>query len=344
MKKLFIHNALFRLLSPLFSGTLVYLLILLINNNIGQLQEAFLGQELYVCIGLAYLIQEYARLSLLIFEKIKKPTSLLFRFVLQLLTSVGVCIALVSLAMYLYFYFILGYSPNNRELLIFNSIFAVITLIYVVLYTSHQFLYKVNTERLARELAAKEGIEADFREFKRGINPELLFESLEALLVLMKKQPEKAEQLSDEFSTVYRYLLSKRMRELVPLETELNALKSLADLLNYLPYRKMKLIVGEKLETWVVPGSLLFLAERIIRSTIPSKEEEIQLNILENNEQILIKYEPEETLRGSLGIENLEDIALNYSFYSNHPIRLFEEPPYKIIELPKLSLNESSHH
>jgi len=43
MRKLFIHHPLFRLLSPLFSGILVYLLLLLINNNIGQLQEAFLS-------------------------------------------------------------------------------------------------------------------------------------------------------------------------------------------------------------------------------------------------------------------------------------------------------------
>ena len=67
MNKLFIHNPLFRIISPLCSGILIYLLILLINNNVSQLKETFLGQELYVCIGLTYLIQEYSRLSLFFF-------------------------------------------------------------------------------------------------------------------------------------------------------------------------------------------------------------------------------------------------------------------------------------
>jgi len=58
MKKLFIHHPLFRLLSPLFSGLVVYILLLLINNDIDQLYEEFLTQELYVCIALTFLIQE----------------------------------------------------------------------------------------------------------------------------------------------------------------------------------------------------------------------------------------------------------------------------------------------
>ena len=69
MKKLFVHHPLFRLLSPLFSGFIVYLLILLINNNVEQLQEQFLGEELYVCIGLSFIIQELARLLLVLFKK-----------------------------------------------------------------------------------------------------------------------------------------------------------------------------------------------------------------------------------------------------------------------------------
>ncbi len=344
MKKLFIHNAMFRLLSPLFSGTLVYMLILLINNNIGQLQEAFLGQELYVCIGLAYLIQEYARFSLLVFDKIKRPTSIPARFSLQLTSSVLVCIALVSLAMYLYFYFVLGYTPNSRELLIFNCLFALITLIYVILYLSHQFLYKVNTERLSREMAAKEDVKADFLEFKRGVNPDLLFESLEALIVLMKKQPEKAEQLSDEFSTVYRYLLSKRMRELVPLQDELDTLEAFTDLFNNLPYRRTNLKVLTASDSWVVPGSLMFSVERIIRSTIPSGQGRLEIEILEKDDYLVLKYQAEETLRDGLEYDQLSDISDNYKFYSDNPLKLIEKPPYKSIALPKLSLNENSHH
>ncbi|WP_425237056.1 histidine kinase [Ulvibacterium sp.] len=344
MKKLFVHHLLFRLLSPLFSGTLVYLLILLINNNIGQLQETFLGQELYVCIGLAYLIQEYARLSLLWFERLSQPKSFILKLVLHLISSVVIGIGLVSAAMYLYFTYVLGYTPNHRELFIFNSIFSVITLIYLVLYLSHQFLYKVNTELITREILAKEEIEADFRRFKKGINPELLFESLESLLVLMKKDTNRAELLCDHFSSVYRYVLARKKRELVPFLEELNVLNELLQLLAYLPYRKITLGRVGVTDTWIIPGSLLTVVERIIRSTIVSPEVYLTFDILEDSDRILIQYVPEEVLRGGFHTEELSDIAGNYQFYTDKPVQVVARDPYKIVEIPKLKLDESSHY
>jgi len=343
MKKLFVHHPLFRLLSPLFSGTLVYLLILLINNNIGQLEEAFLGQELYVCIGLAYLIQEYARLSLLLFARLSWPKTFLLKLLLQLISSVVIGIILVSVAMYLYFNYVLGYTPNGRELFIFNSIFSLITLIYLVLYLSHQFLYKVNTERMAAEITAKAEIEADFLQFKRGINPELLFESLESLLVLMKKNPEVAEKLSDHFSSVYRYVLAKKNRELVPISEELGMLDELLLLFGHLPYRRINLNRVAVSEIWVVPGSILKVVERIVRSTIPAADIQLNLDILEDDLSILLQYKPEEVLRGDLNTEQLADITRSYRFYTDREVNVKSEDDYLIIEIPKLTLDESSH-
>ncbi len=343
MKKLFIHHGLFRLLSPLFSGTLVYLLILLINNNIGQVQESFLGQELYVCIGLAYVIQEYARLSLLAFDRLGKSVSFLTHLLLQVVTSIGVCVLLVSLSMYFYFNYVLGYTPNFRELLIFNSLFALITLIYVILYRSHQFLYMINTERINREVEAKKGIEADFAMFKKGINPRLLFESLEAILVIMKSAPEEAESLSDHFSAVYRYLLSKRVNELVPVSEEIDILQDHIKLFNHLPYRKVELQLDDLKDSWTVPGSFLMLSEKIIRSTIPSENKRLKLSIDDKEDRIEFHYETEEVLNGGLDKSSLKDINKSYSFYSDRDIQLSEGVSYKTIKLPKLKLNESSH-
>lgn len=342
MKKLFVHHPLFRLLSPLFSGTLVYLLILLVNNNIGQLQEAFLGEELYVCIGLAYLIQGYSRLSLVLFERLKLDITYFWKLTVQIASTLAIGIFLVTGAMYAYFKMVLAYTPNTKELVIFNSIFSVITFIYMVLYVSHEFLYKVNTERVAEEIAEKQQVEEDFLEFKRGVNPELLFESLECLLVVMKRNPEKAEQLSDHFSSVYRYILAKKNRELVRLSEEINVLHELLPLLSSLPYRKIGLDIFTEGETWVVPGSLLAIVERIMRSTIPTSMRQLTLNLMETEESLRLQYQPEEVLRARFTDAALGDIARNYRFYSDCSVRIIEEPPYKIIEIPKLSFDESS--
>jgi len=155
MSKLFIHNPLFRLLSPIFSGTTAYLLILLISNNVGQLQEEFFGQELYVCIGLSYAIQEFSRLLLFVFQKIASFTSEIMMLLFQIVTSLLLTILIVSVFIYYYYQLVLGFMPSFDDFLIFNSIFSSVTLIYILLYISHQYLFKVNNQKLENELLIK---------------------------------------------------------------------------------------------------------------------------------------------------------------------------------------------
>lgn len=179
MKKLFIHKPLFRLLSPVFSGVIVYLLILLVNNNVAQLQNEFLGEELYVCIGMSYIIQELSRLLLLLFKRVKFFTNELISVIVQIVVSMLLCVGLVTIIISFYYKSILGFSPNSEELWLFNSIFCSITIIYILLFISHQYLHKINSEKLKEEENYLNHIEQDFNEFKQGINPDLLFESLE---------------------------------------------------------------------------------------------------------------------------------------------------------------------
>ncbi|PWL38853.1 histidine kinase [Flagellimonas aquimarina] len=338
MKTLFIHKPLFRLLSPLFSGTLVYLLILLINNTIDELGDNFFGQELYVCIGLAYLIQEYVRVSIVIFKRLKRPSSFFVKTILQIISTIFINIALVSVAMYLYFTNVLYYTPNSNELLVFNSIFSVIALIYILLYVSHQFLYMVNTEKLEKEEWARLEVEEDFTDFKRGINPELLFESLEAILVVMKGNPDKAEQITDSFAMVYRYLLSKKKDELVPISEELKILKELLQLFSELPHRKIQLGKIAVDESMVVPGSLLRIAEKVMRTTIPSEVKKMAIDILESENELAIQYKHEERIGKSLKTNSLNYIQRDYRYYAPEPVKVVHGDVFKTIYLPKLYL------
>jgi len=344
MNRLFIHHPLFRIISPLCSGVLIYLLILLINNNVNQLKESFLGQELYVCIGLAYLIQEYSRLSLLFFKNIKKSITFLVRILFQAFVSVIICIGIVSTAMYFYYKLALGFTPNFSDLIVFNTIFSVFTIIYLVLYLSHHFLHTVNTEKIEQEFIAKEAIANDFFQFKKGINPDLLFESLESLLVLMKKDVEKAELLIDHFSSVYRYILSKKTKELVAFNEEIKMLHEFLLLFEQLPYRTIKLKGFTSINSLIVPGTIISVIEEIIRSTIVSSEVSLIITLEEEEGSFLIKYQPEEKLIDTLNLLKINDIKKAYSIYTTQKITIQQDAIYKTIRIPKLSLNESNHH
>ncbi|MEM8929266.1 MAG: histidine kinase [Bacteroidota bacterium] len=341
MNKLFVHNPWFRLLGPLFGGVLVYFLILLINDAVLYIQEDFLSQELVVCIGLAYLSQEFSRMSLKLFERLKWSKSFLWRVLFQLLISVVLTIVLVTTAIYLYFTNILFYEPSFRELYVFNSIFAFITLLYVILYLGHYFLYRKNTKKLLAEEQAKLSVENDFSIYLKGIHPELLFESLEAMLVTMKESPVEAEELSDYFSSVYRYILSKRKREMVLLEEELSVTKNLVQLFNCLPHRKIRLGKITNNQFNIVPTTLLKIVEAIVRTTIPKKKA-LTIAIEEKDNHLEIAYEPEEKLQESLTVETLDDVSLAYRFYSESPLEVKTVENQKVIQLPKLTYHENS--
>lgn len=342
MKKLFIHHPLFRLLSPLFSGLLVYLLLLLINNNINQIWETFLSQELYVCIGLAYIIQEYSRFSILFFGRLNKPKSFLLKVLILIGISVLMTVVLVSITMFFYFKYVLLFTPNYRELLVFNYIFIFITLIYVVLYIAHYYLYKKNTEKLSKELAAKDAIDFDFQEFKKGINPELLFDSLEALLILNKIDADEAETLTDNFAGIYRYILTKKNNELVALDQEIIALEQLITLFNYLPYRKVNITCNLSKDIAVLPTSLLQIIETIIKTTVISDNKILQIEISEHRESITINYESEEKLRESLTLNSIKDVVNSYKYYSNRLVEIIEKQGLKSIVLPILDVKENT--
>jgi len=344
MNKLFIQNPVFRLLSPLFSGILVYLLILLINNQVEQLTETFFSQELYVCIGLAYVIQEYARLSLYFFDRLSWLQSFVVKVIWQLIISVVLTVCLVSASMYLYFVCVQGFTPNLTELTIFSSIFSIITLIYLSLYLSHQFLYKENTKIFEQELQLKENIDRDFKLLQKGINPTLLFESLESLILLMKEDASKAEGLVDHFSAVYRYILSKNKNELVPINEELKIVEALLLLFKHLPYRKTSCQTLSTLHTWVVPGSILSLVEKIIRSTIASQKAELVIEILEDANSLSLKYIHQYKITQSINQSDLNEMNEAYRFYTKQKITLSKDDTETIIKIPKLIMDESSNY
>jgi len=336
MNRLFIHNPLFRLFSPVFSGVIVYLLILLINNNVEQLQEQFLGQELYVCIGLSFVIQEFSRLLLLLFNRLPSSLSPIVKLIIQMIGSMLLCAILVAFSITLYYKSILGFSPSIDELWLFNSIFCCITLIYVLLHISHQYLYKVNSKKLNNEYIRKQLVEDDFMQFKKGINPNLLFECFEAIIVLIGNKSDKVDDLIDHMAMVYRYILSKKNKQLVLIDEELNVLDELVQLFNYLPFRSVSLNKQIDSSFLVIPGSLLSLVETIIRSTIVASDLPLHINIIESESHLALSYNKSDKIIADFNTSSLSDIDKHYSIYSKVELDIEDFDKKRTINIPKL--------
>ncbi|MFK8060169.1 MAG: histidine kinase [Polaribacter sp.] len=338
MKKLFVHQPFFRLLSPVFSGVIVYLLVLLLNNNIQQIKEEFFNEELYFCIGLCYLIQEFSRVLLILFKHFLLNRTSVLSILLQVIISMILCLVLSTIAINLYFEYILGFSITTEEIYVFNSIFCAITFIYILLYISHQYLFKVNTEKLQQEELIKQNIEEEFKQFKKGVNPNLLFESLESLLILIKNDKEKSDDFIDHLASIYRYILSEKEKQLIAFEEELIVIDELIKLFNYLPYRSISIQNTCKNNFLLVPGSLLSIIEQIVRTTIVSLDTilEIQLKEIDNN--LAISYIQNDRITEKFSLNKIKGIAETYQIYNTQKIVILEELGERKIVIPKLQI------
>lgn len=344
MKRYFIHNAVFRLLAPALYGVLVYLLVLLINNNVAQVNDLFSSQEVYICIGLTYLSMEAMRLMIVLMDRFLKDRSAAFRIPVQTLLTGALSVSLVLTGLSLYFEKVLGFSISGTQLLIFAILYLVTALLYNVLYFSNFYLQKENTVRLVSEKQQRDVLEVEMTEFRNDINPDLLYESLENLIALMYRDIDQAEEYIDCLASAYRYVLTNRQEELVPLSVELNAARNLVRLLNEKYFGQLRLessLDEDELEAMLIPGSLPVIIESMVRNTIVSRFEPLIIRCYLEDDYITLQSKLNDRLipHGNSDL-SLARLQRSYALYSEQPmirVKAYEE---NYIKLPVIRVTE----
>lgn len=341
MKQFFLQRPFFRLLTPLVLGTIAYLLILLVNNNVLQLQAYFLGEELYFCLGLALVVQELTWLSLRRLRRLQWEEGIVWAVLTRVLLSLLLVITVVGIIVWAYYIQVLGFRPSFRDLLMFSGVFSFLAGLIISMQVSHRLLSLDNQMALANEEALKEHIVADFNQFKQGINPDLLFESLETLIVFLYTDKDQADELLDHLATVYRYVLSSRKQELVPIGEELVVLQNLLELFGRLPYRKIDWTATVNETGYVIPGTLLHLVELVLRTSIVMESHDLPLRLEEEEGCYLLSYPVLERLQNRLNNSRLQQIRERYTIYTETPLTMSEENGHKQIRIPILAIERS---
>jgi len=337
MKRYFIHNPFFRLLAPVVFGVMAYLLILLINNNVNQVNDFFSSQEVYICIGLTYLLFESIRMSILLLNRYWPGRLEYARIPVQSIVSIPFSVSLVFIGLNFYFKYYEGFSISTVQLLIFLIIYTGAALLYNILYFSNHFLHKENTVRIAAEKQHFEVLEMEMLEFKNDINPDLLFESLESLINLMYHDAEEAEEYIDRLATAYRYVLTNRHVELVPLSVELEAARNLVTLLNQKYFGMLQLessLDEEGDRAMLIPGSLPVIVENLVRNTIVSRFDPLVIRCYLEDDYITIQSQLNDRLMIHSDTELiLSRLQKSYALYSDQPmirVKAYEENYVKL--------------
>lgn len=343
MKKLFIYNPFFRLLAPLIFGVMVYLLILLVGNNLREITQIFSNQELYVSICLTYLSFESLRLMVALAKRFHIRST---RNEVIIATVGGLILSLlvITSSIIAYFKIAVGFNISTGELMIFWVIYGFTALLYNTLYFSNEFLFKENTKLLEQEARLKEKIEHDFLAFKNELNPDLLYESLETLLTSLHHRTDEAEEQIDLLADVYRYQLVHRKKELVPLADEFKALNSLVQLLNHRYQKQIKVVNGahDFSDHHAVPGSLLVAFDAVVRNTLVSKDAPLEIKLYPEGDDYLVMQHKifDKLALHQESLQNFARLQRSYSFFSDQPFVQVKADRENYIKFPLIKITE----
>ncbi len=342
MQKNFIHNIVFRLVAPVFVGFLAYLSVLLFFDSISQLTEVFFGNEAMLCIVLAYVLFEVLQFSISQVEKhFPKPASF-WRIIFQFMLGLAVSLLVVSAVIYAYFEYFIGISEFDTELAVLNGAFAIISLAYNTLYFNVYFLNRENKKRLQKEELMKRNLEYELETFKKQINPNFLYDSLESLIPLIHHSPEKAEELIDTLAGTYRYTLNSQKDELVPLSQELKALMEFVSILNHKYQNQISLTIEteqcEK-DKSIIPNTLQWLLQYIVKTTIINSTQPLHIKIYcEQEGYIVVENKLNLKLKAEKSAKNGFEKAQNsYLFFTDTPIVQVRVEGRQFIKIPPIN-------
>lgn len=345
MKKQFIHQTFFRILAPVIYGFLIYLLLLLINNNFDQIAEFFSNQEVYIAIALTYLSFESIRFISILLEKRITPDKAFYKIVsIQLGISLIISIGLISLALALYYQYVVGFSINARELGLFIVIYGISGLLYNLIYFSNLYMTRENKLLLENESKIRESLDAEIKSFRANINPELLYENLEKIIAYLPAHIDKADELIDLLAYTYRYQLSNRNVELISIQEELQSAKNFIALLNFHFNNSIRFstnISEHDISMHLIPGTLNTLIEYFVRNSIFSTEHMLNIELEVEDEEYLILHckQSEKLQQHEASKEAFKRLQRSYSFFSEKPFIQVKAYGENYIKLPRIILS-----
>lgn len=179
---------------------------------------------------------------------------------------------------------------------------------------------------------------------KSHINPHFLFNCLNTLSSLISEDEEQAEKFLDEMSKIYRYMLRNDDEQLVPLETELNFIRSYFYLLNtrYSASMQLSLAVNSSEHQKLIPPlTLQHIVENTIAQNSFSKLSPLKISITGENGHLEIRN----TSQRKIGVDKAEcalySIVEKYRLFHETEFLVKEADGERIIQIPLITKHES---
>jgi len=299
------------------------------NDEVAVFADFFIKNFLYVMVfHLTIIAAVYYNLKTLITRFLNKS-----RFGLYLLSAGSLCLLTAILNFALFDYFIDKLFPS----LYFISYFRIWELILIVaaylIFTSILFLiWQYALMLIEKRDAARNELSI----LKAQINPHFLFNNLNTIYSMAEQKDERTSEVILKLSDFLRYILYDTSAETIPLEKEVEIIRTYVELqkerLNPEIIQVVLTTEGNFEQATITPLLLLPLAENCFKHGIGKNIGTIRINISFDGKNLTFSTENQIALRektvsienGGLGIPNVEK-RLNLIYPDCHSLEYHEK-------------------
>lgn len=199
-----------------------------------------------------------------------------------------------------------------RQTIIIGMIFS---LLITAVFAAEYFFYRWNNARLRTIEMEQLSTQAQLDALKMQLDPHFLFNNLSTVTALIDDQPSLAISFITKLSAIYRYMLTNRTRNVIPLAEELEFIKAYL-FLYQIRYGNGIVLqidgVGKAASSELPPMTLQLLIENAIKHNVFSTEKPLKIHIffpdsqnmiVENNKMPKSTHGP----TTQMGLKNIED-------------------------------------
>jgi sensor histidine kinase YesM len=260
-----------------------------------------------------------------------------------ILSVIGV--VLISLVVLTSLYYIIG-APVELNWVNLKLTAAFSFRVNLFLNTVNAVVYYIKKSKaveLENEVQQKLLLESQHQSLRNQINPHFLFNSLNALSSLIKKDIDQSEKFIDQLSRVYRYLLQHQETDVVTIKEEMRFINSYLYLLQTRFGQSLEISIDlddSYQEKMIAPGVIQILVENAVKHNIASKKSPLKLSISVINETIVVSnnLQKKDAEKASTKI-GLNNIIERYKFLSEESIGIVKTATEFTVSVPLLSMN-----
>jgi LytS/YehU family sensor histidine kinase len=189
-----------------------------------------------------------------------------------------------------------------------------------MIYFSFFYLNRINKSQLEQESILRQRAEIELNTYKNKINPEFLYDSLETLIGLSKKDIDKADQFILKLSDIYRNILSTKKTELNAIINEIEVLNNLVQIVDHKFQGNLLLKICDDVKKslrYIVTGTFIIIIEDIINRSIVSNIQNLKVTIEIKDGYLKISHPTQNKLvqifSKKTELKQLEQANLQYS-------------------------------